>query len=125
MYALAIVSARASIRLDARLLHDRAELPCVLLDASGQLRRARWDRVHAAGGEALLHVGHVEYLHYLAVELVDDRLRRALGREQRGPGGGADLRHPCLLQRRPVRPELRALGRRDAQNTHAAGLEMR
>src|SRR5215813_9519703 len=78
-----------SIRPDVRLLHDRAEALRLLLHARVQLRRTRGNGVDAATGEALLHVGHLEDLDHLGVELVDDRLRRRLGRKQRGPVGGS------------------------------------
>src|SRR6516162_8421298 len=87
-----------SIRPDVRLLDDRAEALRLLLHAGVQRRRARGNGVDAAAGEALLHVGHLEDLHHLGVELVDDRLRRRLGRKQRGPVGGIDLFHAFLLQ---------------------------
>src|SRR5262245_25469361 len=95
----------ASIRPDVRLLHDDLEALEFLHHALVQLRRARGDGFHAAPGEALPHVGHVEDLHHLGVELVDDRLRRALGREQRGPVGGVHLLHAGLLQGQPFRIE--------------------
>src|SRR5215469_15129571 len=63
-----------SIRPDVRLLDDRAEALRLLLHARVQLRRARRDGIDAAAGEALLHVGHVEDLDHLGVELIDDRL---------------------------------------------------
>src|SRR5262249_38128767 len=74
-----------SIRPDVRVRDDRAEALRLLLHARVQLGRARGDGVNATAGEALLHVGHVEDLDDLGVELVDDRLRRGLGRKQRGP----------------------------------------
>src|SRR5262249_11518231 len=79
-----------------RLLPDRGEALRLLLHARVQLRRTRGNGVDAATGEALLHVGHLEDLDHLGVELVDDRLRRRLGRKQRGPVGGVDLFHAFL-----------------------------
>src|SRR5215475_1635405 len=108
-----IINTPGSIRPDVRLLDDRAEALRLLLHARVQLRRARGDGGDAAAGEALLHVGHVEDLDHLGVELVDDRLRRGLGRKQRGPVGGVDLFHAFLLQRRPFRIERRTLAHGD------------
>src|SRR5262249_18483603 len=59
------------------------------------------------------------------VELVEDRLRRGLGRKQRGPVGGVDLSHAFLLQRRPFRIERRTLAHGDRQHADASALDMR
>src|SRR5215471_9331959 len=114
-----------SIRPDVRLLDDRAEALGLLLHARVQLRSARGDRVDATAGEALLHVGHLENLHHLGVELVDDRLRRPPGRKQRGPVRGVDLFHAFLLQCWPFRIERRTLAHRDRQHADAPALDMR
>src|SRR4029077_5339414 len=84
-------SALISIRPDIRLLDDGSEALRRLFHAGIQLRRARWEGIPAAAGEALLDVGHAENLHDFAVELVDHRLGSALRGEQRGPIGGIDL----------------------------------
>src|SRR5215813_10581726 len=123
--SVVIAGGTESIRPDVRLLDDRAEAFRLLLHARVQLRRARRDGVDPAAGEALLHVGHVEDLDHLGVELVDDRLRRPLGRKQRGPVGRVDLFHAFLLQRRPFRIERRTLAHRYRQHADASALDMR
>src|SRR5262245_53564280 len=74
-----------SIRLDLRFLEDNAELRRGLLHPGVELGRGARNGLDAAGGEALLDVGHVQDLHHFGVELVDDLLRRALGRDQQRP----------------------------------------
>jgi hypothetical protein len=89
--------------VDIGLLDDPPVSLKFTLDASVELRRRRRNGVDAAGGEALFDVRGIEQLGDRGIELVDDRPRRGLGREQRGPVRGVDLGDALLLQGRPPR----------------------
>src|SRR5712671_5570953 len=70
---------RGSLDLDIGLFHDLLEFGGVGLDAGVELRRGGRRRDRAAAREALLEVGQRENPHHLGMDLVQDRLWRALG----------------------------------------------
>ena len=70
------------------------------------------------------HLGRVQHLPHVGVDLADDRRRRALRRQQRRPAGNRITRNG-LADGRNVRIIRQALGHRDAEHAKVAGLALR
>jgi hypothetical protein len=64
-------------------------------EARIELRGARGNRLDAEPGEARLDIREIQDAPYFHAELIDDRLRRTLGREQRGPDRSTSATPSC------------------------------
>src|ERR1043165_8737719 len=71
--------------LERALFLKRIPFGDFALEVRGEFLRRAADEAIAELGPALLHLGHRQDLLQIAVDLVDDRPRRALGREERIP----------------------------------------
>src|SRR5512145_1651666 len=112
--------------LNARLLHDALVALGVGLDAREEFLRAHADRLAArALDEALLHIGKLEGFANFGVDAIDDRLWRALRREEAHPDGGVEIRDAGVARRGPGRIQRRLFRGGDADHLAAARLDVR
>src|SRR4051794_19557583 len=114
-----------SSELDVGLLDDLAERHALALDRGGEARGVLEARVVAARHQLLVHRRILDRLADRRGELVDRRLRRALGGQQAVPGVTADLAQALLLQRRDVGLAGPALLAEHGEALQAAGRDVR
>src|SRR5712691_13425728 len=112
-----------SIRLQVRLLHDRAVSIVLLPEELGELLRRVARRLQAQGEKALLDVASLEDLADLARQPPGNRARHSRGRHEADPAGHLVARQLARLgDRRQVRDGAGAPRGRHGQGPEAPAL---
>src|SRR6476661_9773473 len=114
------LDAETSIDLHAGFAHDALPFDGVGLDEVAEFGRGHAGGIDEVGVEPLPGVRIVGEITHIAIELVDDILRRAARREQREPGRGLETGKSLLGERGHVGQIGRASGRGGAEDAQLA-----